>query len=139
MKTTVYEKLPDASKKIREAVFIKEQGFKNEFDEIDSRAAHIVLYSDDNKPIATCRVFKNEETDTYTFGRLAVIKEYRGRSLGSLMIKEAEKYVVQKGGKELVLHAQCRVVDFYKKSGFTEFGEIGEDEGCPHIWMKKSV
>lgn len=139
MRISVFDSLPDDAKKIREEVFMNEQGFKNEFDEIDNKAAHIVLYSDDNMPIATCRVFQSEESGTYTFGRLAVRKEYRGNSLGSLLIKEAEKYVAQKGGKELVLHAQCRVVDFYKKSGFTEFGEIGEDEGCPHIWMKKSV
>ncbi len=36
------------------------------------------------------------------------------------------------------LHAQCRVKNFYEKSGYQAYGEIDEDEGCPHIWMRKS-
>lgn len=37
------------------------------------------------------------------------------------------------------LHAQCRVKSFYEKLGYTEFGEIDDDEGCPHIWMNKQI
>ena len=55
------------------------------------------------------------------------------------MLAEAEKCVLAKGGKILMLHSQCRAKDFYAKSGYTEFGEIGYDEGCPHIWMKKQL
>ena len=35
---------------IREEVFMQEQGFKNEFDDIDDSATHIVLY-DDGSPV----------------------------------------------------------------------------------------
>lgn len=138
MKTAVFEKLPDDAKAIRVAVFMNEQGFKEEFDETDNDAVHLVLYSEDETPIATCRLFPNKEMNAYTLGRLAVIKEYRGKGIGSVMVGEAEKYIKSKGGKGIVLHAQCRAVQFYKKSGFTEFGEIGDEEGCPHIWMKKA-
>ena len=31
----MYEEIPQEAKTIREAVFMKEQGFKDEFDEID--------------------------------------------------------------------------------------------------------
>ena len=31
----IYDEIPEEAKTIREAVFIKEQGFKDEFDEID--------------------------------------------------------------------------------------------------------
>lgn len=137
MKTAVFEKLPDDAKAIRVAVFMNEQGFKEEFDETDNDAVHLVLYSEDETPIATCRLFPNKEMNAYTLGRLAVIKKYRGKGIGSVMVGEAEKYIKSKGGKGIVLHAQCRAVQFYTKSGFTEFGEIGDEEGCPHIWMKK--
>lgn len=139
MKISVYEGFTNYAKEIRESVFINEQGFQNEFDEIDSVASHIVLFSDQGKPIATCRVFWNTEMNEYTLGRLAVIKEYRGKNIGSIIVGEAEKYVKKKGGTGIILHAQCRVTDFYKKLGFTEFGNIEDEEGCPHIWMKKSI
>lgn len=137
MKIAVYENFPNNAKEIRKAVFMEEQGFQNEFDEIDQKVVHFVLFDGDNVPAATCRVFWNAEMNTYTLGRLAVIKEYRGKNLGSLMIREVERYVEEKGGKDIVLHAQCRAADFYKKMGFAEYGAIENDEGCPHVWMKK--
>lgn len=139
MKILIYESLPKDAKEIREEVFIREQGFRNELDKTDHKAAHIVLYDDNEAPAATCRIFWNAAMNSYTLGRLAVLPIYRGKHIGSLMLKEAEKYVRQKGGKELTLHAQCRAADFYRKSGFTEFGKIEDDEGVPHIWMKKPV
>lgn len=138
MRTEVYNPLPKSAFMIREKVFIKEQGFQNEIDEIDNIALHLVMYNDENKPIATCRIFEGEEKQTFILGRLAVLKEYRGKNIGSDIIREAENLVIEKGGKCLTLHSQCRAKDFYSKLGFVEYGEIGYDEGCPHIWMKKS-
>ncbi len=139
MKISVYEHFPHYAKEIRTAVFVDEQGFQEEFDTIDDTAAHIVIFDDDEVPIATCRVFWDAMMDSYILGRLAVIKKYRGRNIGSVIMKEAEKHVQQKGGKGIILHAQCRAANFYKKLGYTEFGNIEDDQGCPHIWMKKSL
>ncbi len=134
MKFLIYDTLPDDAKKIREEVFVKEQGFQNEFDEIDGKAVHIVLY-DENIPVAVCRLYR--ENSAYVLGRLAVIKNYRGKNIGSLMLEEAEKYVREKGSNEIILHAQCRAAEFYKKSGFSEYGDVDYDEYCPHIHMRK--
>ena len=51
MNILIYDTLPDEAAEIRRAVFVEEQGFHNEFDEIDKRAKHIVLY-DNNAPWA---------------------------------------------------------------------------------------
>jgi len=139
MKILRYDSFPNYAKEIREAVFIEEQGFESEFDEIDNTAVHFVSFDEDESPIATCRVFLNNQMNAYILGRLAVIKEYRGRNIRSLIVKEVEKYVRETGGKDIVLHAQCHVTTFYKKLGFTEFGDIENEQGCPHIWMRKSV
>ena len=57
-----------------------------------------------------------------------------------LLSKKQEKYITENGvGKCLALHAQCRITAFYQTLGFTEFSDIDDDEGCPHIWMKKSL
>ena len=139
MKVVVYESFPSAAREIREEVFIREQGFQKEYDETDQTATHLILYDENDVPAATCRVFWNQEMDAYTLGRLAVLKEYRGKDFGSAVVRAAEKYVQEKGGEEIVLHSQCRAADFYKKLGFEEFGEVGDEEGCPHIWMRKMV
>ena len=138
METVIYEGIPNQAKEVRQKVFVNEQGFYNEFDDIDETATHIVMFDEDKTPVATCRIFWDTVMNTHILGRLAVIKEYRGRTIGSVIVREAEKYIQKNGGKSIVLHAQCRLTAFYQKLGFAEFGDIGDYEGCPHIWMKKA-
>ena len=73
--TTDY--LSDAAKMIREEVFMREQGFRHEFDEIDAKAVCLVLY-EESKPMACGRYFPGEADGEYVAGRLAVLREYRG-------------------------------------------------------------
>ena len=53
--------------------------------------------------------------------------------------EEIERIVKEKGGTSIRLHAQCRVTPFYGQQGYEEYGVIEDDEGCPHIWMKKQL
>lgn len=138
MKFKIYNFLSADAKIIRKQVFMEEQGFKNEFDDIDNISFHIVMY-DENRPVATCRVYEDIVKNEYILGRLSVVKEYRGMSLGAKMIGEAERIVKEKGGTSIRLHAQCRVTPFYGQQGYKEYGVIEDDEGCPHIWMKKQL
>lgn len=138
MKFKIYNFLSDDAKIIRKQVFMEEQGFENEFDDIDNISFHIVMY-DENRPVATCRVYEDIVKNVYILGRLSVVKEYRGMSLGAKMIGEAERIVKEKGGTSIRLHAQCRVTPFYGRQGYKEYGVIEDDEGCPHIWMKKQL
>lgn len=131
-----FDYLPEEAKKIRTKVFVEEQGFKEEFDKTDQRAIHLVCFENE-KPTATCRIFQGEADGEYILGRLAVMKEYRGKNIGAKMLESAEKAVREKNGKYIILHSQVQAKVFYAKQGYTEFGEVEEEEGCPHIWMKK--
>lgn len=140
IKTELYHTLPAEAVKIRETVFVEEQGFRNEFDEIDQYAQHIVAY-DRGEPIAACRFFGRdlEQKEEYIIGRIAVLKQYRGQNIGSLLLEAAEHEICRMGGKRVVLHAQVRAHKFYQKSGYREYGEIDFDEDCPHVWMRKEM
>ncbi|TGY98369.1 GNAT family N-acetyltransferase [Petralouisia muris] len=133
-----YDTLPLEAVEIRKLVFVEEQGFKNEFDEIDIYASHLVMFKS-NVPIATCRFFKKQHISCYVIGRIAVIKEYRGQKLGAELIKKAEEIVCKNGGKYIMLHAQIQAQHFYEKQGYLPYGEIEYDENCPHIWMSKKI
>ena len=115
---------------------MKEQGFENEFDDIDQISSHIVVF-DETKPVGTCRFFK--ENNHYTIGRVAVLKEYRNQHIGNLLLKSAEKEIKKLNGDLIVVHAQVRVSPFYEKQGYIQFGQIDDDEGVPHKWMKKRI
>ena len=136
MNTITYNSLPPQAKSIRIKIFMEEQGFENEFDEIDQTCKHIVCF-DKDKAIGTCRFFK--EDNHYTIGRVAVLMEYRKKHIGTLLVQTAEKEIKSLGGNTIVLHAQERVTLFYEKQGYKQYGEIDYDEGCPHKWMKKEV
>lgn len=136
MITKICYGLPEDAIEIRKTVFVDEQGFRDEFDEIDTKAAHVLLY-DGEAPVGVCRVY--EDNCSWMVGRFAVLKPYRNRHLGSLIMEAAQAYVKEQGGNLLYLHAQCRAAGFYEKQGFTPFGDIGYEENCPHIWMKKEL
>ncbi|HIX15234.1 MAG TPA: GNAT family N-acetyltransferase [Candidatus Hungatella pullicola] len=138
MKITVYQQLPKEAAKIREKVFIEEQGFCEEFDDTDCHAFHLVVFLD-NVPAGTCRFFQGEDSGEYILGRIAVLKEHRGKNLGSRLVEEVESQVKKTGGTVVRLHAQQRAVPFYEKQGYHAYGAIELDEGCPHIWMMKKL
>ena len=139
MEIKSYNALPPQARLIREEVFVKEQGFREEFDSIDKISTHIVI-TDGDKPVAVGRFYcKNNPRGEkeYFIGRLAVMREYRGRGIGASVIKEAERLIKEQGGSCVLLHSQCRAAEFYEKQGYKKFGEIDYDEDCPHIWMRK--
>ena len=133
----IYHSLPQEALAVRIPVFVEEQGFVDEVDEIDTTTAtHLVLFAGDT-PVGTCRLFPAGDTGMYILGRLAVLKPYRSRGCGSQLITAAEEYVRSIGGIALALHSQCQAQPFYEKNGYTPYGDIEDEQGCPHIWMKK--
>lgn len=84
MEYKIFDNLPQEAKDIRTAVFIDEQGFKNEFDEIDDTAKHILIYHD-GKAVGIARFF-SEDGKEYHIGRVAVLKPYRKYGYGKEII-----------------------------------------------------
>jgi len=136
MEIKKYETLPDEAKEIRTKIFIEEQGFKNEFDDLDSHINHLVMF-EGKKPVGTCRFYFDKDKNVWIFGRLAVLSEYRKKHLGARLLNCAEEYIMKDGGGEIRLHAQKYAEKFYSKYGYETCSGIEYDEYCPHIWMKK--
>lgn len=138
--TAVWRKYPENLSDafaIREAVFIKEQGFSNEFDELDNTCDHLILY-DGEKAVGCARIFPDGE-DSWHIGRVAVLPEYRGKGLGAKLLEEAEERVRELGGKILCLSVQVQAEGFYKKLGYRTVTDPYLDEHCPHVGMEKTL
>ena len=135
----IYHALPEDAAFIRKTVFVDEQGFTDEFDDIDAAAKHIVLYSDEKQPIATCRFFEDRKHNAYIVGRIAVLKEFRKSRCGTALLQEAERQVRSIGVKKLMLAAQVQAKGFYERLGYSIVGEEFLEEHCPHIWMHKNL
>ena len=139
MEIKVFDAIPDEARFIRETVFLDEQGFEREYDENDNVAKHIVIYEDE-KAIATCRVYWDDEVSCYHVGRIAVLKPHRGKGLGIKIVTEAEKLIKELGSNEVFISGQVRVAEFYKnKLGYTQYGESYLEENVPHVALKKNI
>lgn len=138
MRVEMYQELPEESVQIRTDVFMKEQGFKEEFDETDDKATHIIIY-EANVAVATCRFFYDHKKEMYVLGRIAVLKMYRGKNYGAELVKAAEREIITRGYRKCGLSAQERAMGFYKKLEYNQMGNSYLDEGCPHVWMEKEL
>ena len=115
------------------------QKFIEEFDAIDAKAWHIVLY-DGGKPVATGRIFEDASyPGGWRLGRIAVLRAYRGRHLGALLLREMEDKSRVLGGSFAILGAQSRAKGFYEKSGYAVCSEPYFEEYCEHVLMQKPL
>ena len=130
------DNLPDA-KLLRQAVFVEEQGFHDEFDETDPAAYHLVIYRNET-PAATGRVFE-KEPGHFIIGRVAVAKRLRGEGYGRLVMNTLENQARVMGAGSVSLSAQLQARCFYEALGYQAYGKVYLDQGCPHISMRKAL
>ena len=131
--------LSESAKALRAGVFLDEQGFSVEFDEIDDTCLHLEL-SDGEAVIAYCRAYEDADTPAlWHIGRVVVSMEHRGEHLGSRLMEAMEAPLRTLAAESLTVSAQCRVKAFYASLGYRERGEIYMGEFCPHIRMDKTL
>lgn len=120
-------------KDIRKSVFTLEQNVPEslDFEGKDPDAIH-ALTQDRNRYVGTGRMLRDGHV-----GRVAVLKEYRGRGFGKNIIIALFREAKRLGIKRVFLGAQLHAVDFYKKLAFLEYGEVFLDAGIEHIHMER--
>lgn len=132
---------------VRRRVFVDEQEFVEEFDTIDEdpRMTHLTMYCD-GKLAGCARLFPSDiepkidaEEGLWVLGRFAIFPEYRKYGLGTKLLQASEEEATRSGATRAILHAQCRVIPFYEKSGYVAFGPIEFEEHVEHQWMKKDL
>ncbi|MDD6034411.1 MAG: GNAT family N-acetyltransferase [Oscillospiraceae bacterium] len=122
---------------VREDVFIREQGFHDEFDERDNSCWHL-LCEENGRPAGCARIFP-EEQGVWHIGRVAVEKPFRGAGVGAAIMEACHRKILELGGSAAVLSAQCRASGFYEKLGYRVTSSEYLDEHCPHVDMRRTL
>jgi predicted GNAT family N-acyltransferase len=121
---------------VRRVVFVEEQNVPEEleWDEADEHAYHVLALSQDGVPIGTGRLKLDCQ-----IGRMAVLKEWRGRGVGSALMKLLLDLAEKDGCTRVMLHAQTHAVNFYARFGFRVAGDEFDDAGIPHRQMELTL
>lgn len=114
-------------------VFVGEQHIlEPEYDDIDYKSIHLFI-PEGGRVIAYARLFPDETPGIWHLGRMLTVRRKQG--LGAAVIRAAVETVRQRGGRQIVLHAQLQASGFYERQGFQACSEIFEEAGIPHIEM----
>lgn len=123
---------------IREDVFVREQGFSDEFDDIDDTCLHL-LCEVDGEPAGCARIYPDREEDRWHIGRVAIRHAFRGTGLGAAMMNACHQKISALGGTAVVLSAQCQAIGFYQKAGYQITSGEYLDQHCPHVDMLRQI
>lgn len=121
---------------VRETVFIHEQAVPEEleWDGLDPQCAHVLAWNDQGDAIGTARMQANG-----TIGRMAVLKDWRGRGAGRALLEALLDCAVRQELTRVTLSAQTHAIGFYERAGFHVVGELFIDAGIPHRKMVKEL
>jgi len=121
---------------VRRAVFIEEQGVPEsiEIDGRDTDCRHVLAADSAGRPIGSARL-----DDSGKIGRMAVLCEYRGRGVGTMMLRAIMDCGRASGITDFHLSAQITAVGFYEKMGFRAAGPKFHEAGIIHIDMRKDI
>ncbi len=128
--------LLEDSYKIRNEVFVKEQGLfnKTDRDSTESVSIHILAYKQ-QQCIGTVRLTPSDANGWSWLGsRLAVKQGYRG-NIGIKLVKKAEEEVRKRGGRRFIAYIQLSRVKFFERCGWRCLERIPDYHGQPHMLM----
>jgi predicted GNAT family N-acyltransferase len=117
---------------IRTAVFMREQQVPEEFewDGLDGTAIHLLANDTFGRAVGTARMLPDGH-----IGRVAVVKHWRGKGVGTELIRAMVREARRRGLHQVHLDAQVGAIAFYERLGFTAEGPEFMDAGIAHRHM----
>lgn len=126
---TSYRQDAASIRKIRQAVFVEEQGIdpRLEWDDLDGIASFIIARDNTAGAVGTARFFADGK-----IGRMAVLKSWRNLGIGQAMLQKIIQHARRSGIRTLQLSAQQSAIPFYEKNGFVRQGDPYYQAGILH-------
>jgi len=126
----------NALRRIRHEVFVVEQRVpaELEWDGIDSDCRHALAEDGGARAVGCARLLPDGH-----IGRMAVLRDWRGRGVGAALLKLLVAEARAVGHARVVLNAQTQALAFYMRQGFVACGEEFLEAGIAHRAMTKEL
>jgi predicted GNAT family N-acyltransferase len=121
---------------LRRAVFQVELGAEASvlWDDQDVRSGHVLARDEAGRPIGCGRL-----TPDGGIGRLAVERDWRGRSVGTALLVRLVDLARQRRMPAIHLHAEVDAQPFYARLGFVATGDTFIEAGISHHTMRQDL
>lgn len=121
--------------RLRVDVFVVEQECPYpELDGLDLLGSTRHFWIADGEAVAGCLRIIPDDGRVLRIGRVCTAESARGSGVGWRLMEAAIDHI---GDAESVLGAQTYATGFYRKFGFTEDGDVYDEDGIPHITMRR--
>jgi predicted GNAT family N-acyltransferase len=134
VEVVAYASARDELQSVREIVFVREQHVPAEMerDALDPQCVHVIARTTGGVAIGTGRL-----TPDHRIGRMAVLREWRGKGVGDAMLLALVEQARERGWREVGLNAQASAITFYTRHGFLPHGERFVEAGIEHLAMRR--
>jgi len=136
IRTTAFQAAERDIRRVRDTVFGAEQRVPREldWDGQDPDCVHVLARDARGRPVGTGRLQPDGR-----IGRLAVLKPWRGRGLGSRMLAGLVAAARRRGLARVFLHAPWPAIPFYERRGFIKAGAAFVEAGIRHVNMTREL
>lgn len=119
-------------RRVRTAVFVREQhvALRLEYDGKDPGALHVLAVARSGRAVGTARMLCNGH-----IGRLAVLRSWRWRGIGTRIMKLLFRAARRRGLHMVDVNAQLAAMPFYTRLGFKPVGRVYVEAGIRHRHM----
>lgn len=124
--------------RLREKILREPLGSRFSHEELDEEKNHIQIAGFIGEEIIATAVLV-PDGDKMKMQRVVVLETLRNKSIGSRMMEFCESLAYSKGVKVMYCHARDSAVNFYSRNNYEKEGEYFDEDGIPHLKMKKKL
>lgn len=103
----------------------------------EAECLHLVAI--DEGQVVGCVLFLPNDATQGRLLQMAVDSNRQGEGIGRQLVRTLEETLVQKGFTRIYLHGRGYALHFYKKLGYTIYGEPFEEVGISHRLMERRI
>ena len=124
--------------RLREKILREPLGSRFTDEELEEEQSHIQIAGFlDNELVATAVLVA--EGQEMKMQRVVVLETLRSKNIGSKMMRFCEKLAIERNFEVMYCHARDSAVNFYSKNHYEKEGDYFDEDGIPHLKMRKKL